>query len=61
MAYLWWAVVVMLYIMILVTYGLISKLLLKDGESSVAADAVFFAVASVITISAIPLINGNLK
>jgi hypothetical protein len=57
MVYIWWMIMILMYVVVLVTYGLVSKMF--DSDSS-AADNVFFAVASVITLSVVPLIKSNI-
>jgi hypothetical protein len=49
----------LMYLSTLVIYGLLNKILLPKGQSSTAADAVFFAMASVVTLSAITIVKGN--
>lgn len=59
MNYVWWLIIMLMYLSTLVIYGLLNKILLPKGQSSTAADAVFFAMASVVTLSAITIVKGN--
>lgn len=59
MYYYWWFVAMFLYLGILTIYGLLSALISGSGERS-SGDTVFFAIASIVTLSVVPLIKENL-
>lgn len=60
MQYYWWLIAVLLYLSVLVTYAIVIKIALKEGETaSPYADNLFFAIASVVTLSIIPLVKTN--
>ena len=57
MKYIWWFIVIIIYLITLLTYALIDHLLVNKEDKLTSGDAIFFGVASVITISLIPLIR----
>jgi len=57
MKYVWWFVVIIIYLITLLTYALIDHLVFDKDDKLTGGDAIFFGVASVITISLIPLIR----
>lgn len=59
MIYLWWAVSIGLYIIILTLYVFLSRIVAKDDPTDASADNLFFAVASVITLSAMGIVKFN--
>ncbi len=52
-----WLMVIMLYLLTLLTYVVIDYVFFPKDEKISSVDAVFFGVASVITISIIPLLR----
>lgn len=60
MYYYWWLIAVFLYLGILTLYALLMAVM-RDGEpKSNSSDSVFFAIASVVTLSMVPLMKENL-
>jgi hypothetical protein len=59
MYYYWWLVAMALYLGILVLYGVISAIVANPSQRT-NGDAVFFAIASVVTLSVVPLLKENL-
>ena len=61
MQYYWWLIAVLLYLSVLVIYAVVTKIALKEGETAYPyADNLFFAIASVVTLSIIPLVKTNI-
>jgi predicted Co/Zn/Cd cation transporter (cation efflux family) len=60
MQYWWWLIAVLLYLSVLVAYSIITKITLEKGATtSPYADNLFFAIASVVTLSIMPLVKTN--
>lgn len=57
MKYVWWFVVIIVYLITLLTYAIIDHTFFNKEDKLNSIDGIFFGVASVITISLIPLIR----
>lgn len=59
MYYYWWLVSIILYLFVLLIYVVGSYLFFGDHKIS-SIDTVFFGIASIITLSVIPLMKINI-
>lgn len=58
MKYIWWVAIIIIYIFTLVAYAVISqKFFTEEDKTFSEVDTIFFGVASIITISIMPLIK----
>ena len=60
MYYLWWLIAIFLYLAVLASYIILMGWINPDNESNRQADGIFFAIASVVTLSIIPLLKVNI-
>ena len=55
--YTWWLIIILIYLLVLISYVLISHLIFGDKDKLNAIDGVFFGMASLITITILPVIR----
>lgn len=60
MYYYWWLIAVSLYLGILLLYVSLTYIITEGNNRATAADGVFFGVASIVTLSIVPLIKVNI-
>jgi len=60
MYYYWWLIILFLYLGILLLYVILTYIIRSGEKKSVEADTVFFAIASIVTLSVVPLVKSNL-
>ena len=60
MYYYYWLAVTLFYLCILTTYAILSLLIKNPDEPAGKGDTVFFAIASVVTLSIVPLMRESL-
>jgi hypothetical protein len=58
MEYFWWLVIVFTYLLVLLTYVIVTHIITKDDTDRLTSiDTVFFGITSVITISLMPILK----
>ena len=59
MYYYWWLIAILLYLFILSLYVVLIYIVSDSTSEAKSADAVFFAIASVVTLTVLPLVRMN--
>lgn len=57
MKYVWWLVVIFAYLITLLTYAIVDHVYFSKDDKLNSIDGIFFGLASVITISLIPMLR----
>ena len=60
MYYYYWLIAVFLYLGILTLYVILMKAVTTREKDEKSSDAIFFAIASIVTLSIMPLLRSNL-